>query len=101
MTDQQILSLPYSEDSSLLMASLMDLPFPIFLDSCNHNPPGGRFDFLSATPLATLEVKNGVVSCSEPLPAALDVFSAANLLLERFKPVSSPVDNDPEQDQLP
>jgi len=91
MADLQIQSIPYSEDSSLLMARLLDLPFPIFLDSCNHNPQGGRYDFLTASPLATLEIENGVFTCSEPLPAGKsgDVFATAQQLLQRHSPESS------------
>ena len=91
MSEPVIISVPYRRDSSRLMANLLDLPCPVMLDSCNHNLQGGRYDLLSAVPLATLEIEDGVLSCSEALPheSAEDPFAAAELLLERHRPQSS------------
>lgn len=89
MDDQRMYSvLPYVEDSSQFVARLLDLPFPILLDSCNHNPAGGRYDILSAAPVATLEVENGKLISSESLPVDIssDLFLAAEELLQRYKP---------------
>lgn len=92
MEDLQIHTIPYHQDSSLLMARLLDLPFPIFLDSCNHNSQGGRYDILAAAPIAALEIDDGVLTCSEQLPASatLDIFSAATELLNRHAPAEQP-----------
>jgi para-aminobenzoate synthetase component 1 len=88
MNGQLLRLLPYEEDSSRLTARLLDLPFPILLDSCHHTSAGGRYDILSAAPDATLEVVNAMLICSEPLPAEANSnpLAAATWLLQRYQP---------------
>jgi len=45
--------LPYHPDSSLLFAHLLDLPWPVFLDSNQPRAQQGRYDILSAAPTRT------------------------------------------------
>lgn len=59
MTDARLLELPYHPDSTVLMEKLQHLPCPALLDSCSHNPRGGRFDILSAMPTVTLRSTAG------------------------------------------
>jgi para-aminobenzoate synthetase component 1 len=88
MNGQLTRLLPYQADITLLAAKLLDLPFPMLLDSCNHNPSGGRYDIISAAPVATLEMENASLLCSEPLPVDRDSdpLAAASWLLQRYQP---------------
>ncbi|MEZ5491953.1 MAG: aminodeoxychorismate synthase component I [Gammaproteobacteria bacterium] len=83
-----LIEIPYTTDSSTLVAKLQDLHGVVFLDSCNHNPRGGRFDIVSALPAATLTMDCGRLVCSESLPEGIDqdLFQAARHLLTCYTP---------------
>jgi para-aminobenzoate synthetase component 1 len=46
--------LPYNEDSTLLFENIVDLPWAVFLDSCNNLTEQGRYDILTADPHITI-----------------------------------------------
>ncbi len=48
------IDLPYTEDSTLLFENIVDLPWPVFLDSCNKLTEQGRYDILTAKPHVTI-----------------------------------------------
>ncbi|AQQ67717.1 aminodeoxychorismate synthase, component I [Microbulbifer agarilyticus] len=64
----QIISLPYSRNLGAAFTALGDLPCPVWLDSGQPRASGGRFDIISADPIASLTLN---VDDSAPF-AALD-----------------------------
>ncbi len=54
-SDLQIIPLTYLADSASWFCALRKLPQPVWLDSCHHGSPYGRYDILAAQPLARLE----------------------------------------------
>ncbi|WP_051686887.1 aminodeoxychorismate synthase component I [Microbulbifer sp. HZ11] len=54
----QIISLPYSRNIGAALAVLADLPYPVWLDSGLATARGGRFDIISADPIATLTLSS-------------------------------------------
>ncbi|RRJ84867.1 aminodeoxychorismate synthase component I [Aestuariirhabdus litorea] len=54
-------AIPYHCDSSLYFERLRHLPYPVWLDSCAHQPglEGGRYDILSAKPEELIEYRQG------------------------------------------
>lgn len=64
----QIVSLPYSTNIPQAFAAISDLPLPVWLDSGRPRANGGRFDILSADPVAQLTLHS---DCADPF-AQLD-----------------------------
>ncbi|WP_334078896.1 aminodeoxychorismate synthase component I [Microbulbifer sp. M83] len=56
MKSLQIVAIPYSINTPMAFQAIADLPAPVWLDSGRPVAPGGRFDIISADPLATLEL---------------------------------------------
>jgi para-aminobenzoate synthetase component I len=85
-------ALPYRDDSAELMRQLALLDRPVFLDSSCSASQHGRFDVLSALPVAFLQLQKGVLSSSDtlPRPAGQNLFSALETLLDRYRPSHLP-----------
>lgn len=83
-------SVPYQEDSRVLMMQLAGLCRPVFLDSGHQRGPNRRFDILSAEPIAWIHSQAGKVSASTPdlLVADGDIFSNIRRLKEIYLPDS-------------
>ena len=86
----------YSADSSEYMEQLSTLAKPVFLDSCHQSSNSGRFDILSALPVASITVEGGMLSCSEALPTQVenDLIPAIEYLMHCYSP-------QPHQTDLP
>lgn len=54
-SDLRLIPLAYQPDSTAWFCAIRQLPRPVWLDSCFHGSPYGRFDLLAAAPLYTLE----------------------------------------------
>jgi len=52
--------LPYCPDTSILFARLADLPWAVWLDSCQPQSEQGRFDIISADPIVTLQTQGKI-----------------------------------------
>ena len=64
----RIVSLPYSANIPQAMSAISDLPLPVWLDSGRPRAQGGRFDIISADPIAELALS---ADCPDPF-AQLD-----------------------------
>lgn len=58
MAEVKLISLPYESSLAPWLTSLVDLPYPILLDSHHDTFPDTRWDILSADPIAILEANN-------------------------------------------
>lgn len=58
--------LNYARDSQLLMERLSGLEHPVFLDSAGYRKTQGRFDILSAEPVAWIQISNGSCHSFDP-----------------------------------
>ncbi len=52
--------LPYSPDTAAVFAPLADLPWAVWLDSCQPLAEQGRYDIISAAPLVTLQTQGAI-----------------------------------------
>lgn len=84
--------LPYMADSRDYMVRLSTLPQPIFLDSCQPAANAGRYDILSALPIASITVDGGQLTCSQPLPEHIedDLFAVLAHLMDHYCPEPLP-----------
>lgn len=64
----RIVSLPYSANTPQAMSAISDLPLPVWLDSGRPRAQSGRFDIISADPIAELTLN---ADCPDPF-AQLD-----------------------------
>src|SRR5690606_34568636 len=82
-----IRELPYEADSADRLRRLSALPGLVFLDSSGASPgQDGRYDILSALPVACLRQQgNTVLRDEQPLPPTTDVFSAVDAALQEFQ----------------
>lgn len=80
--------LSYSSDSSRVMLRLGTLEMPVFLDSSNGENGTGRFDILSASPVAHIKIESGVTQVSDPEIEinASDFFAGIRLLKTKYLP---------------
>ncbi len=104
----QIIELPYSPDSQRLFSRLRGLPYPAFLDSGPAGASQGRYDILSAAPVArvvteggknwlTIEpdsLTGGAAPASEPRALSGTPFEALQQVLARYapRPAHAPAD---------
>ncbi|WP_226661303.1 aminodeoxychorismate synthase component I [Microbulbifer aggregans] len=59
----QIVSLPYSANTSQALSAISDLPQPVWLDSGHPRARGGRYDIFSADPIARIALD---AACLDP-----------------------------------
>ncbi len=62
----RVAPLEYRPDSSALFEILRDEPWPVFLDSGRPGDTRGRWDILSASPWATLSLRDGIAQRTGP-----------------------------------
>ncbi len=83
---------PYREDAEVLFAAISDLPDPVWLDSGKPRSLQGRFDIISAAPVAGLESGRSATTAArsyDVLKAGSDPFQAAKTLIREIGAVNS------------
>lgn len=70
------------------MLRLSSLEMPVFLDSSNDENDSGRFDILSASPIAHIKIESGDVQVSDPeiRIKGSDLFNGIRLLKKKYLP---------------
>ncbi|HIO93722.1 MAG TPA: aminodeoxychorismate synthase component I [Leucothrix mucor] len=63
---KQLISLPYHKNSANLFAHFADYNWSIFLDSGYPSKNAGRYDILSAEPIATIVTQSNVTTINHP-----------------------------------
>lgn len=85
-SDLRLIPLTYQADSSAWFCAIHQLPRPVWLDSCCHGSPYGRFDLLAADPLYALET-SGNITCIYSSMGLIETSSADPfVLIKRYLP---------------
>lgn len=84
--------LRYNPDSAQLMLRLSTLEMPVFLDSSHDQSNCGRFDILSANPIAHIKIESGRLRVSDPEIeiSGIDFFNGIRLLKQKYLPEPDP-----------
>lgn len=87
--------LPYQLDSADYFQNLAHLPYAIWLDSCRAFQPRGRYDVMSAMPLALIQTQNKVTTVEKEghsYSSTEDVFKVVQSELAKLKPANINID---------
>ena len=74
-----IIDFPYQPNAAALFNAVRDLPAPIWLDSGKPRSLRGRFDIISASPIATIETKGQMTTISHHQSGSKRIEHSANI----------------------
>ena len=75
-------AIPYNPDSARVFSSIADRPWSVFLDSGKPGSVQGRYDVISAEPVATFVTRNGSTLVTGPAGDTVSTDQPFNLIRE-------------------